>query len=104
MTVEQKKEALYKAMNFEYGFQKEGDMTVTLTLEDDAELDCDVVAIFQVQDKDYIALLPRKENPEVFLYRLNHTDNYDVELENIEDDEEFGLVVTAFDALTDEEK
>ena len=89
--------------NFEYGLQEDGDMTVTLTLEDDTELDCDVVAIFQVQDKDYVALLPRQEDPEVFLYRLNHTDNYDVELENIEDDQEFELVVNAYDALTDED-
>ncbi len=89
--------------NFEYGIQQEGDMTVTLTLEDDTELDCDVAAIFRVRDKDYVALLPRHENPEVFLYRLNHTDNYDVELENIEDDCEFERVAEAYDSLTDEE-
>ncbi len=88
---------------FEYGLQEEGDMNVTLTLEDDTELYCDVVAIFQVQDKDYVALLPQQEKPEVFLYRLNHTDNYDAELENIEDDQEFELVANAYDALTDED-
>lgn len=89
--------------NFEYGIQQEGDMTVTLTLEDDTELDCDVVAIFQVRDKDYVALLPRHENPEVLLYRLNNTDDFNVELENIYDDGEFELVADAYYALTDEE-
>ena len=44
--------------NFEYGLQDEEEMTVTLTLDDDSELECAVVAIFPVQDKDYIALLP----------------------------------------------
>jgi uncharacterized protein YrzB (UPF0473 family) len=90
--------------NSEYGFRKEGDMTVTLTLEDDAELDCDVVAIFQVQDKDYIALEPMgKETDEVFLYRLKHNDIEDLVLENIEDDKEFELVSNAFDELLDDE-
>ena len=92
-----------KSNNFEYGLQENETMTVTLTLEEDTELDCDVVAIFQVQDKDYVALLPRQEEPEVFLYRLGHTDSYDAELENIEDERELELVASAFDALTDEE-
>ena len=80
------------------------DITVTLALDDDTELECVVVAIFKVQDKDYIALLPREDNDDeqVFLYRLKNTLDSGLEFENIVDDNEFELVAQAFDALTDE--
>ena len=91
--------------NFEYGLQEEDEMTVTLTLDDDTELECAVVAIFPVQDKDYIALLPlNEESEEVFLYRFKHNSEDDLELENIEDDEEFEIVADAYDALVDDEE
>ena len=91
--------------NFEYGLQDEDEMTVTLTLDDDTELECAVVAIFPVKDRDYIALLPLdEESEEVFLYRFNHTSDDDLELENIEDDEEFEMVADAYDQLVDEEE
>ena len=89
---------------FEYGLQDMNEMTVTLTLEDDSELLCGVVAIFQVEDKDYIALEPMgQETDEVFLYRLKHNDIEDLVLENIEDDEEFESASNAFDELLDDE-
>ena len=89
---------------FEYGLQDMNEMTVTLTLEDDSELLCGVVAIFQVEDKDYIALEPMgQEKDEVFLYRLKHNDIEDLVLENIEDDEEFESASNAFDELLDDE-
>lgn len=85
---------------FEYGLQDDADLTITLTLDDDSELDCAVVAIFPVQDKDYIALLPLGvEDAQVYLYRFKHNTDEDLELENIEDDEEFELVADAYDAL-----
>ena len=80
------------------------DITVTLALDDDTELECVVIAIFKVQDKDYIALLPREDNDDeqVFLYRLKNTLDSGLEFENIVDDNEFELVAEAFDALTEE--
>ena len=38
--------------------EEQEEMTVTLTLEDDTELECIVLTIFQAGDRDYIALLP----------------------------------------------
>ena len=91
--------------NFEYGLQDEEEMTVTLTLDDDSELECAVVAIFPVQDKDYIALLPLGvEDAQVYLYRFKHNTDEDLELENIEDDAEFEAVAGAYDALVAEEQ
>lgn len=89
--------------NFEYGIQDEDEMTVTLTLDDDTELECQVVAIFPVKERDYIALLPMNDDAEeVFLYRFTQSSEDDMELENIEDDEEFELVADAYDALIDD--
>ena len=91
--------------NFEYGLQDEEKMTVTLTLDDDSELECAVVAIFPIQGKDYIALLPLDEEiAEVYLYRLEHNGDVDMELEYIEDDAEFEAVADAYDALEYEEQ
>lgn len=91
--------------SFEYGLQDAADLTVTLTLDDDSELECAVVAIFPVQNKDYIALLPLGvEDAQVYLYRFKHNGDEDLELENIEDDTEFEAVADAYDALVDEEQ
>ena len=84
---------------------EEGEVaTITLLLDNDTEMECDISAIFQVEDKDYIALIPiyDYEAEEVFLYRLKNTLDSGLEFENIVDDNEFELVAQAFDALTDE--
>ncbi len=83
--------------------------TVSMTLEDGTELECDVIAIFPVDDRDYIALLPNKpvegyEENEVFLYRYKELDGDDIELAQIETEEEYEAVADAFDELLDEEE
>lgn len=85
------------------------DATVSMTLEDGTELECDVVAIFPVDGKDYIALLPDKvidgyEENEVFLYRYTELEGEDIKLEPIDDEEEYEAVADAFDELLDEEE
>jgi len=77
---------------------------ITLTLEDGSELLCDVVAIFPVDDKNYIALLPVGDDPdaEIFLYRYESKGEDDIDLINIEDDDEFDAVSDAFDELLDD--
>lgn len=78
--------------------------TVTLTLDNDEELECAIISIFDVEDKDYIALLPldgdMAKNGEVFLYRYEETDG-NPDLSNIETDEEFEMVSEAFDEVLD---
>ena len=84
---------------------EEGEVaTITLFLDDNTEMDCDISAIFQVEDKDYIALSPiyDYETEEVFLYRLKNTLDSGLKFENIVDDNEFELVAEAFDVLTEE--
>ena len=82
---------------------------ITLTLDDDSELLCDVIATFPAtingKEQMYIALLPTDATPEseIFLYRF-FEDGEDIDLQNIEDDEEFEIVSDAFDELLDEEE
>ena len=88
--------------------EEQEEMTVTLTLEDDTELECIVLTIFQAGDRDQIALLPMEgqeaEEGEVFLYRYSETEDGTPNLENIEDDDEYEVVADAFDELLDEEE
>ena len=78
---------------------------ITLTLEDDSEIQCEVLAIFPAGDKQYIALLPEGSDDvegEVYLYGYKELENNQIELVNIEDDKEYEIVADAFDELLDE--
>ena len=76
--------------------EEDEDLFVTLTLEDDSEVDCLVVSIFEAEGRDYIALLPTEgpenEEGEVFLYRYFED----------EDGAEFMLASQAFDQLVED--
>ena len=80
-------------------------VTVTLTLDDDSELDCEVITVFTAGGHDYIALLPMEGAEEgsgnVFLYRYIEIDGEEPTLENIVDDEEFEIASDAFDEYLD---
>lgn len=77
---------------------------MTITLEDGKEVDCAIIAIFPVEDKDYIALLPleNQEDGEVFLYGFEEYEDGSIELLSIESDEEYEAVTKAFDEILDE--
>lgn len=75
--------------------------TMTLTLEDDTELQCAILGIFDVEGiegKEYIALLP-EDDETVLIYQYNEIDDDNFELLTIEDDNEFDKVSSAFDSL-----
>ena len=40
------------------------DVRVTLSLDDDSEIECKILTIFELDDQDYIALLPLDDNGE----------------------------------------
>lgn len=83
-------------------------MNVTLTLDDGSELECAVLCIFPVENKDYIALVPVEnednEEGEIFLYQFIEHEDDEIELLNIDDDDEFEAVSDAFDELMDSEE
>lgn len=77
---------------------------MTLQTEDNQELKCAVIGIFEVEeieDKEYIALLPDGSD-EVLLYEyIEAEDGEGFELANIESDEEFSTVEDAFMQMLD---
>lgn len=84
-------------------------LTVTLTLENDEELECAVLTIFETDGREYIALLPLDENGDnddgqVYLYRfIDNGENEEPGLENIIEDEEFERVSEAFNDWMEEQ-
>lgn len=85
------------------------EMTVELELEDGTVVNCSVVTIITVEDKDYIALLPLDENGnnedgEVWFYGYSENPddpNEEPDLRYIEDDDEYDKVADAFDEYLD---
>ena len=78
--------------------------SITLSLDDGTELNCVVLEIFTVEDKEYIALQPEEgeeEDDNVFLYRYIEENDGEPQLLNIDDDEEFEAVADAFEELLD---
>jgi len=84
------------------------DMTVTLDF-DDGSVDCAIVTILTVNNRDYIVLLPLDEDGEnsdgeVWFYRYSENEadpNEEPVLDYIEDDEEYEAVAEAFDEYLD---
>lgn len=82
-------------------------LTVTLTLENNEELESAVLNIFEADEKEYIALLPLDENGDntdgqIYLYRfIDNGEEEEPGLENIEEDEEFDRVSAIFNEWLD---
>ena len=87
---------------------EEETVTVTLTLDNDEVVECDVLTTYTVNDREYIALLPMNEDGEnedgdVYLYRYSEEDG-EPTLANIEDDEEYEMAADGFDEWLDEQE
>ena len=90
--------------NYDY----EDEDLLSLKFETGEEVQCGIVGVFPVGDKDYIALLPIKsdidfEEGQVFLFGYKAMEDDGFELIDIETDEEFERVEEAFDEFLDEE-
>ena len=76
--------------------------TVTLELENGEELVCPIIEIFEVEGKEYIALLHPEEEIAMLYGFVEHEDE-SLELTEIVSDEEYELVSEAFNTLFNEE-
>lgn len=84
---------------------EDADILVTLELDDGTQTECEILTIFTVGERDYIALLPqdeRGEEGEVYIYRYAEDEDGNPSLDNISDDEEYEAVSDRFDELLDE--
>ncbi|HAS73950.1 MAG TPA: DUF1292 domain-containing protein [Clostridiales bacterium UBA8960] len=77
--------------------------TVTLELENGEELICPIIEIFEVDGKEYIALLHPEEEI-ALLYGFVEHDDESLELTEIVSDDEYALVSEAFNTLFDDEE
>ena len=76
---------------------------ITLEFEDGTEVEAEIMGIFDVEGKEYIALIPDDDSDDVYLYGYKEVNDEEFELIDIEDDDEFDKVVKVFEELTDEE-
>ena len=76
---------------------------ITLEFEDGTEVEAEIMGIFDVDGKEYIALIPDDDSDDVYLYGYKEIDDEEFELIDIKDDDEFDKVVKVFEELTDEE-
>ena len=88
-------------------YEPEEDMLITLEMEDGSEEECIVLEIFEVNGKDYIALLPsdeaEKEDANVYFYGYSEDAQGEPILSDIEDDDEYEAVCDRFDEILDED-
>ena len=80
------------------------EMYITLQFDDDTEVEAEIMGTFDVDGKEYIALLPDDGSDDVFLYGYKEVGDDEFELVDIEDDDEFKKVAEEFDRLTDEDE
>lgn len=84
---------------------------VTLTLDNDEDIECSIVTTFELDSREYIVLLPLDENGEnedgdVWIYRFirdtSGADDHSIEC--IENDDEYEAAADRFDEWLDEQE
>lgn len=84
------------------------EIIVTLELEGEGEVECEVICIFEYGESDYAALTPTDESiEELYFFGIQmeeQGDEVEMTLENIEDDELLEELAQAFDQLMNEDE
>lgn len=87
--------------------EEEEAQIITLTMEDGTEVPCLVLTIVEVENQDYIALLPideemlESDESNGFIFRYSEDEDGCPILGEIEDDEEFEMVGSVLDEILD---
>ncbi|PHU34863.1 MULTISPECIES: DUF1292 domain-containing protein [Pseudobutyrivibrio] len=88
---------------------EDDDVVVTLNLDDGSEVTCEIITIFEVDEQDYIVLIPLdekgepNEEGEVYIYRYFEDETGAPSLENILSDEEYAAVSKRFEEILEED-
>lgn len=77
---------------------------ITLEFDDGAEVECEIMGVFDFNGKEYIALIPDDGTDDVYIYGYKEVGEDEFELVDIEDDAEFESVVAEFDKIMMEEE
>lgn len=76
---------------------------ITLEFDDGTKVECEVLGVFDCDEKDYIALLPDDGSDDVYIYGYKEINDEEFEMNDIEDDAEFEKVVAEFDSIMKDE-
>lgn len=72
---------------------------ITLQFENNEEVECEILGVFDLENKEYIALLPDDGTDDVYIYEYKEISDEEFDLIDIEDDAEFERVVDEFEKL-----
>ena len=76
---------------------------ITLEFDDGAEIECEIMGVFDYEGKEYIALIPNDGTDDVYIYGYKEVGEDEFDLVDIEDDAEFEKVVAEFDKIMEAE-
>jgi len=76
---------------------------IPLELDNGTTVDCHVIAVFDYEGIDYIALLP-EETTEILMYRYIELGEDEIQLINIDSEREWERVVEYFDTMLEDEE
>ena len=76
---------------------------ITLEFDDGAEIECEIMGVFDYEGKEYIALIPNDGSDDVYIYGYKEVGEEEFELVDIESDEEFEKVVAEVGKLMEAE-
>ena len=79
------------------------DMKITLDLDDGTELECEILGLFEVAGKEYIALYALDGSEDIYIYEYKELGEEEFELIDIVDDEEFEAASAELTRLMEEE-
>ena len=77
---------------------------ITLQFDDSEDIECEILGIFDFEEKEYIALLPQDGSDDVYIYEYKVIDDEEFDLIDIEDDALLERVAAEFELLSLEEE
>lgn len=77
---------------------------ITLEFEDNKDVECEMMGVFEANGKEYIALIPDDGTDDVWIYGYKEVGEDEFEIIDIEDDAEFEAAVEEFDKIMNEQE
>ncbi|MGI6721670.1 MAG: DUF1292 domain-containing protein [Anaerovoracaceae bacterium] len=79
--------------------QNDASMTITLEFDDGKTKKCDIDGVFDADGQDYIALVPRDQTGDVYIYKYIEEDDGDYYLEDETNEARFKKAVEQYEDL-----
>ncbi|MBQ9828634.1 MAG: DUF1292 domain-containing protein [Lachnospiraceae bacterium] len=91
------------AKNNAFYTEDDFDDIMTMAFDDGEEVECGILAIYPVGDREYIALYPlvQEAGDEYYIYRYLGEDGDDIEIEEIPEDDEMDAAEAGFNEYMD---